>query len=189
MALFDVGLDEKQLKEISEMMSCVKNGADKAISKAINYSLIRGKKLLIKEILSTYYVDKEEVSKALTVERSKTQNLEGKIIAKSRVLQIYKHKVDVRDGKIYASVRKDKQSLREGAFIKQVKSFTGRGTVSETDVKSRIFKSINGRLITLHGASVPGMAGNDEVTKNVLGNVNYMLGERITVEMIKLLGG
>ncbi|MGL6121129.1 MAG: hypothetical protein ACRC0V_11585, partial [Fusobacteriaceae bacterium] len=189
MTKFDINMNQSELNEIQQMMSTVKNGAEKSIAKAINFALIRGQRGLIKEVLSTYFVNKDEVLKSLTLQRAKTQNLEGRIISKSRVLQLYKHKVDIKNGEVYASVRKDKSPvLRKGAFVQKVKSFTGKGTYSETDIKSRIFKSRGGKLITLHGASIPGMMGNDKINRNVLAGVNEMLQQRITVEMIKLLG-
>lgn len=149
--------------------------AQNILNKSINKSVTKAQKQLEKSITEEYFVADSRVKKSIKVIRPKGGNSEAEIIVKSKVLGLESFKTRQTKTGVQATVSKKKGwTMYEGAFIRNVRSFagedkkTGETLYHEDEFKIRVFKrKENGKIDVKHGASVPGMAGNEDVQKDI----------------------
>lgn len=199
-----IEISQNNLKLAAELLSGIKNGMPKATARAINHTTAKTKTQMKRTVGKDYYIKQGDVDKTLKVKKASWTNPFATITSKSRVLGLDKFKITVKGGVVRAAVSKiEGYKERKGAFISNVRDFKGgswekKGGKNKfipnySDTKSiRILKrksSLRLPLKTLHGASVPGMIGNENIIIALNNFVVKETNKRLSYEVGRLLGG
>lgn len=149
--------------------------AQDILNKSMNRSITKAQKRLEKSITEDYYIAGNRVKKSIKVIRPKGGNSEAEIVVKSKVLGLESFKIKQTKAGVQAAVsKKNGWTMYNGAFIRNVRAFagseksTGKTLYHEDEFKIRVFqRKEENKIDAKHGASVAGMAGNDEVQQDV----------------------
>lgn len=195
-----IEVSDENLKEAAKKLSGIKNGMEKALTRALNHSIAKSKTQIKRSVTKGYYIKSGEVQKTLAIKKASWTNPFATITSKSPVLGLGKFKVTQRAGVLRAAVSKvEGYKERKGAFTGSTRDFKGGETKNKkfipnfSNVKSiRVFKrkgSSRLPIVAQHGASVPGIIGNENV---IMALNNFALKEtnaRISHEVGRILGG
>lgn len=189
--MLEINFSQEELEAIEKVLSNIKNGTENVMSKAINTTLSSSKKILKDEVTKKYFVTKKDVEKTLSLSKSSSANMTGKISSKGNVLELSHFKIQQSGKGVSAGVSKDKGfKLREGTFIRNVANFTGKGKKSDTDFKDRVFirKKDSRGIKTAYGASVPGLLSNQGITDKILKTAGISFEDKVYEALFKVVG-
>lgn len=199
-----VEISQSNLKDAAELLSGIKNGMEKATSRAINHTTAKAKTQMKRTVGKDYYIKQGDVDKTLNVKKATWTNPFASIISKSRVLGLDKFKVSVKNGTVRAAISKiEGYKERKGSFVANVKDFNGGSWKRKQGMNIftpnfshkngvRVFKRIGKNRLPirqLHGASVPGMIASENVMTNLFKFVIVETNKRLGYEVGRLLGG
>ena len=123
-----IEISRSDLSEAAEYLAGIKNGMEKATSRAINHTTLKAKTQMKRYVSKGYYTKQGDVEKTLDIKKATWNNPFSAIISKSPVLPLNKFKVSVGTEGVRAAVSKiEGYKLRKGAFISNVKEFDGAG--------------------------------------------------------------
>ena len=177
----NVVFDKKKMEEAQVMLSGIKNGAPRAISRAINRTAtttnVQASKLIKKE-----YTIKNGTKGVVT--RSTASSLAGNINFKGRPRLLRNFSMGITKKGITAAVKRS----------------TGRRLIPRTFIRPLVGSNVPGVLQrkrgaarypikVLHGPSLPQMAGNVNVQPEVEKFIQTKMDERLDHEIKALLKG
>ena len=176
-----IQFDQQQMARIEAQLQGVKNGAPRAMTRAINRTVTYGKTLSKKLIREEYTINAQAVQRATTTEKARMGNLQGIIRFKGRPKQL----------RNFA-----KRSTSKGVAV-AVKKGSGRTVIPRSFIRTinsgpaimRRTGTARYPIEVLHGPSVPQMAGNVNVAPRIQTQVRKKLGERLEHEVGAILKG
>lgn len=176
-----IEFDKNQVSEIEKALSGVKNGAPKAMSRAINRTVSFGKTRISKVTREEYTIRAGDIKRASSTYKANASNLRGEIRFKGRPKQLRDFARRVNRKGLRVSVKRSTGFKRiPTAFIRTINN----GPAILRRVGSKRYP-----LEVLHGPSVPQMVGNVNVTPKVEKDIEAKLSERLDHEMNALLKG
>jgi len=176
-----IQFDQQQMARAEAQLQGVKNGAPRAMTRAINRTVSYGKTLSKKLIREEYTINAQAVTRATTTEKARSGNLHGVIRFKGRPKQLRNF---------------SKRNTSRGVAV-SVKKGTGRRLIPRSFIRTinsgpsilRRAGAARYPIEVLHGPSVPQMAGNVNVAPRIQTQVQKKLGERLEHEVGAILKG
>lgn len=177
-----IKIDEEKMANAQKALAGVKNGAPKAMSRAINRAAKFGKTRSSKLIRKAYTINAKAVNAATKVEPSTPVTLHGAISFKSRPKQLRNYAVKRTKTGLRASVRRSTgfKRLTKRAFYNVIQS--GPAYLRRID-------DTRYPIEVLHGPAVPQLADNTDVEPELRRDVQKKLDERLEHEVNALLRG
>ena len=178
-----IKFDEKKMETVQNILSGIKGGAERAMSRAINRTVTYGKTQSSRLIRKEYTITPDAVRRATTAEGTgKTGRLLGRISFKGRPKQLRNFARRVGNhGSVQVSVKRGTGlRLIPGAFMRRINSGPA--------IMRRIWTT-RYPLEVLHGPSVPQMAGGETVRPQLEKDIGRKLDERVEHEMNVLIRG
>ncbi|SKA01666.1 Prophage minor tail protein Z (GPZ) [Cetobacterium ceti] len=199
-----VEISERNLKEAKELLSGIKNGMEKATSRAINHTTSKAKTKIKRLVSKGYYIKQSDIDKTLKVKKASWHNPFSTITSRSGVLTLDKFRVTVKNGTVKAAISKVVgYKERKNTFAVNVKDFNG-GSWREVNGKKRflpsfshksgvrVFKRKGKKRLPIEaqsGASVPGMIASENVLEVLSDFVIKETEVRLEHEVGRILGG
>ena len=177
-----IRFDEKKMETVQNILSGIKGGAERAMSRAINRTVTYGKTQSSLLIQKEYTISPDAVKRATTAEGTgKTGRLLGRISFKDRPKQLRNFTRRVGNDGVHVSVKRSTGlRLIPGAFVRRINSGPA--------ILRRIWTT-RYPLEVLHGPSVTQMAGGDTVRPQLEKDIGRKLEERVEHEMDVLIRG
>ena len=177
----NIVFDKKQMEMAQAMLSGIKNGMPKAVSRAINRTAtttnVQASKLIKKE-----YTIKNGTKGKVT--RASTSRLAGNINFKGRPRLLRNFSMGITKKGITARVKKSSgRRLIPRTFIRPLKNSNVPGVLQRKKGAARYPVKV------LHGPSLPQMAGNVNVQPEVEKFIQQKMDERLNHEVDALLKG
>ncbi len=173
--------DQQQMARIEAQLQGVKNGAPRAMKRAINRTVTYGKTLSKKLIREEYTINAQAVTRATTTEKANSGSLHGVIRFRGRPKQLRNFSKRKTQKGVAVAVKKGSgRSLIPRSFIR---------TINSGPAILRRAGAARYPIEVLHGPSVPQMAGNVNVAPRIKTQVQKKLGERLEHEVGAILKG
>lgn len=176
-----IDFDKNQISKIENALSGVKNGAPRAISRAINRTVSFGKTRISKLTREEYTIRAGDIKSASKTFKANASNLRGEISFKGRTKQL-------RDFGVRVNRKGLRVSVKRGTGFKRLPTAFIRTVNSGPAIMRRVGRE-RYPLEVLHGPSVPQMAGSVNVTPKVAKDIEAKLSERLEHEMNAILKG
>lgn len=183
-----VEITGNNLSEAAKLLGGVKNGMEKVAARAINHTTSKAKNHIKKQVIKGYYIKNQDVEKTLNIKKATWNNPFATITSRSPVLPLGKFKIAASGVELKVAVSKfEGYTIRKKAFIASVKDF-GKNPDSMKSI--RIFKRKGKARLPIqlqYGASVPGMIGNQNITKELNEFISKNLEVRLSHEVEYML--
>lgn len=159
--------DENTLRKIEKQLGSMKSDAPKALRNALNTTAQKARRNLAAEAQKTYVVKTGRFTRAMTIKRATTGNLEAIIKATGAPMELKDFKVSpasVRTGSSAPSIVKAKvlsSSSLKGLQKGSLKAFVARYSSGHVAVAQRISKA-RLPIKSLYSNSIPVMIGNEK---------------------------
>ena len=178
----NVDIDQKQIAEIEAALSGIKNGAPRAMSRAINRTIKFGKTQASKLIRKEYTIKKPTVQNAIREYKSTPQVLHGRLGFKDRPKQLRNFAIKKTKKRVFANVKRSTgyKKLTRRAFLQ---------TINNGPAILRRLGESRYPVDVLHGPSVPQLAGSVNVGSQIQKDLEKKLAERIDHETNAILKG
>lgn len=177
-----IGFDKTKQAAVEAALSGVKNGAPRAMSRAINRAVAFGKTRSSKLVREEYTINAGAMKRATGTTKASVNRLVGIIDWKSRQKQMRNFQYrKTKKGISVAVKRAGGRKFIPRAFINNLHS--SGGAILRRLGKERY------PLKVLHGPSVPQMTGNVNVEPQIRKDVEDKLNERLKHEMNVLMRG
>lgn len=181
MISLQIQFDQAQVARIEAQLQGVKNGAPRAMTRAINRTVSYGKTLSKKLIREEYTINAQAVTRATSTEKANSGSLRGVIRFRGRPKQLRNFSKRKTSKGVAVAVKKGSgRSLIPRSFIRTINS--GPAILRRTGAARYPIE-------VLHGPSVPQMAGNVNVEPRIRTQVQKKLGERMEHEVGAILKG
>lgn len=177
-----INFDAKKMETVQNMLSGIKGGAERAMSRAINRTVSYGKTQSSRLIRKEYTIDAQSVRNATSETKATSGSLFGVIWFKGRSKQLRSFAVKSSHGRIMASVKRSTgfKRLTRRAFIQTINS--GRAVMRRVGEERY-------PVDVLHALSVPQMVGGTTVGPQIRKAIDTKLEERVEHEMDVLIRG
>ena len=178
----NIAFDKKQMEIAQAMLSGIKNGMPKAVSRAINRTAtttnVQASKLIKKE----YTIKKPTVQNAIREYKSTPQVLHGRLGFKGRPKQLRNFAIKKTKKRVFANVKRSTgyKKLTRRAFLQ---------TINNGPAILRRLGESRYPVDVLHGPSVPQLAGSVNVGSQIQKDLEKKLAERIDHETNAILKG
>lgn len=165
----------------------------KILNKSVNKSITKVQRNLEKKITDRYFIAGEDVKKSIKV--IKPKSLGGEIEVTSKVLGIQKFAIKQTSEGVKAAVSKKKgYTLYRGGFVRSTRDFagkekhTGQTLYNQNEFSIRVFKRKDGlrEITTINGASIAGLASNEEIQEEIEEEFNSELAKSVNKELEKI---
>lgn len=178
----NVDVDQKKIQEVEAVLSGIKNGAPRAVSRAINRTVTFGKTRSSKLIRQEYTINKPAVDRAIREYKSTPQMLHGKLGFRGRPKQLRNFAYRQTDKRIFANVKRSTgyRKLTHRAFVQTIN--TGPALMMR-------LSAARYPVEVLHGPSTPQLAGSVNVEPQIRKDISKKLEERLDHETNAILKG
>lgn len=177
----NIAFDKKQMEIAQAMLSGIKNGMPKAVSRAINRTATAT------NVQASILIKKEYTIKNGTkgkVTRATTSRLAGNVNFKGRPRLLHNFSMGITKKGITARIKKSsRRRLIPRTFIRPLKNSNVPGVFQRKKGAARYPVKV------LHGPSLPQMAGNVNVQPEVEKFIQQKMDERLNHEVDALLKG
>ncbi|WP_047394354.1 phage tail protein [Cetobacterium sp. ZOR0034] len=184
-----VEVSGNNLMEAAKMLGGIKNGMERVAARAINHTTAKAKNHIKKQVTKGYHIKNQDVEKTLDIKKATWNNPFASITSRSPVLPLGKFKIAASGTELKVAVSKlEGYTVRKKAFISSVKDF-GKNPSGMKSI--RIFKRKGKARLPIqlqYGASVPGMIGNQNITKELDEFISKNLEVRLSREVEYMLG-
>lgn len=179
----------KNITKVQNLLKEIPNGVERAVSSAINRSLITLKQDVKKEVTSNYGINSTELEKAMITKKATWTNLKGNIKAKSPLLSLHKFLKSANDKGIYVLIEKNhgKRKVQGNSNLKG-QPFIAR---MKNGHKGIFQKKEKRKLQELKTLSIPQMLGSETIMEYLhnSGKVDEILEKNIEREIKRILKG
>ncbi len=184
-----IRVDAKQLEKAKYLLTCIPDGYQKAIYRAINRAAAQSKTLMVSETVKSYHISRKDVSSTIKITKAETKRLNAFI--KSRGTRRELIQFMVLPNKLPSNIN------GIGPFIAQKRG-------SSTTYSPRTFVNFGSKTGNPHvftrgkgqrqplikyGLSVPQMLGNDNLKKTLEEKAQEFIETRLEHEIDVLLRG
>lgn len=182
--IFAVRVDHNQIERAQFALVNVRNGAPRALSRAINRALNGIRTDIVAAVVAEYAIKPSDVRQTIRVRGASPANLTGAAISTGGVIPLIKFNVNPKTPKrvpvLRAGVRFGNQEAIPDAFVATMRGHTG---VFKRKTKNRY------PLQELYAPSIPQLIGNERVIKAVADNAGDRLSKNLDHEIDRLLHG
>lgn len=182
-----ITIDANQIKLAQDLLSGIKNGAEKAIATSINRTLVGSRVKLSSAIREKYFIKNKGLTQAIKLFTANRTQLVGKVNSDGARLPLIKFNVNPKTMKrvalVTAGVFRDGRKGLPGAFISQRKK-TGEIGIFHRSSSSRY------PIEQLYGPSIPQMMNQILLSSDELQNyANDRFDRELSHEIMRLQKG
>lgn len=180
---FEIKTDKKALEKAQFLLQNCQNGFEKAVSRAINRSLVHSRNQASKLVRQDYTVEAPTVRETFKLKRATKTDLEGAFISKGPTLSANKFKFSPRDDTTGTNRRAVKLTIRKKNSFEVQRGFVYQERIYQRKGKERK------PLKVLTGPAVPQMIRSDKVIKELSTQTQEMFEKRLLHEIGVVLQG
>lgn len=182
-----ITISEIQQETAQKALYHIKNGANKAISRALNRAADSGKAEAVKRITANYTVKSGSVRNKIEIKKSSEATLRAAVLSKGRPIPLSNFKTNPSN-----PPKKRPKVLRAGVLKGGLKPIKGAFLARSKSGKALVFQRIGKArypLKALYGPSLPSMLGTEKVSQFVEDRAKEVFDNRLGHEINRLLGG
>lgn len=180
---FEINFDQNVLKKAQFLLQNCQNGFEKAVSRAINRSLVHSRNQASKLVRQNYTVKATTVRQTFKIKRASKIDLEGAFISKGPTLAAHNFKFSPGEDTTGTNRRAVKLTIRKDKRFEVKKGFVHQGKIFQRRGKERL------PIKVLTGPAVPQMIGSENVIEELSTQTQETFEKRISHEIRVILQG